>query len=602
MPFVLSLSKHTRPFDKLRANGGYIYFWVLPYEVINMKLPYGIANFEKVRTEDYFYVDKTRYIELLEHRPESSVMILRSRRFGKSLFCNMLGWYYNRRHADRFEELFAGTYIADHPTPGRSSYMMLTFNFSGINTETLENANDGFTREVRSKANQFLDVYPEHFSAKEGQRVTQQPTPSDMLRELFDLLGAKGLDQSVYVVIDEYDHFANNILSQGKAMFKELVRTDGYVRPFYEALKKGTERVVDGIFITGVLPILLDSLTSGFNIGMNLSIEREFNAMFGFTEAEIAPILAHLGEAVNSEEIRTYYDGYRFSPHAEQTVYNSDMILYYGLKYDPARRQIDSMIDPNVVSDYRKIRAVLSIGERAVEEEILTRIVERRPIAVNDITQLFVLTQETEFLFDAKALVSLLFYMGYLTIREKRGLRLYLTMPNLVLESLYLEYMQAMLMTRAQIRIDGMRRDAMMGDLVEGKIDLLIELTEQMLKGLSNRDYQQFDEKYIKVVMLSLLSNVNIYIPHSEYEVSADGYVDLYLQAAFEPEQSAHYFIELKYVKARAAKQTQKNKADDGRRQLQQYLQTDTARRIPHLQAYVLVFRKDRCVQQIQPA
>ena len=258
------------------------------------------------------------------------------------------------------------------------------------------------------------------------------------------------------------------------------------------------------------------------------------------------------------------------------------------------------MIDTNVVSDYRKIRAVLSIGDRAIEEDTLTRIVKREEIALNDITPLFILTQETEFLFDAKALVSLLFYMGYLTIAGQRGSRIYFKMPNLVLESLYLDYMQHLLMRRAQICIDNMQRDNMISDLLDGKIDLLIRLTEKMLKGLSNRDYQQFDEKYIKVVMLSLLSDVNLYIPHSEYEVSADGYIDLYLQAAFQPKQSAHYFIELKYVKARAAKQTQTRKADDGRQQLNGYLKTDSARNIPHLQSYVLVFRKDRCVQRIQ--
>ena len=564
-----------------------------------MKLPYGHANFEKIRTERYFYVDKTRYLEMLEQRPESSVIMLRSRRFGKSLFCSMLGWYYDRLHAGRFEELFGGTYIGAHPTPRRNTYMILSFNFSGINTENLANAHDGFTREVRSRIRVFLHRYPEHFSQEEEQRIIQQPRPNDMLREFFAILESHGTGPCVYAIIDEYDHFANNILSQGKTMFKDLVKTDGYVRPFYESLKKGTETVVDRIFITGVLPVLLDSLTSGFNIGKNLSTDVQFNEMFGFTEDEITPILDHLGEQVSREEVRTYYNGYQFSPYAEQTVYNSDMVLYYGTEYDPVHHRIKTMIDSNVVSDYRKIRVVLSIGDKAVEEETLTRIVKREDIVVNEITPLFILTQETEFLFDAKTLVSLLFYMGYLTIAGRRGSRISLKMPNLVLESLYLDYMQHLLMRRAQIRIDDMIRDEMISDLLDGKIDLLIELTEKMLKGLSNRDYQQFDEKYIKVVMLSLLSNVNLYIPHSEYEVGADGYVDLYLQAAFEPETSAHYFFELKYVKARAPKRTQESKEEEGRRELCTYLNTPTARRIPHLHAYLLVFRKDRCVRVI---
>ncbi len=564
-----------------------------------MKFPYGEANFYKIRTEGYFYVDKTRYIETLEQSPESHILILRSRRFGKTLFVNMLGWYYDLRHAELFEKLFNGTYIYKHPTPKRSSYMMLTFNFSGINTETLENANKGFTFQVRSSVNLFLGLYKDHFSESERQHIVRQSMPNDILTALFQNITEKGLGKCVYVTIDEYDHFANNLLSQGKQMFKDLIRTDGYVRPFYEALKKGAETVVDRMFITGVLPILLDSLTSGFNIGMNVSTEARFNEMFGFTDDDIRPILDHLGDDQCLNNLQAYYDGYRFSPRAGRSLYNSDMVLYYAMKYHPDLKSAENMIDPNVVSDYRKIRAILSIGDRDIEEQVLRQLIEEQRVTINSIAGMFILTAETEFFFDAKTLVSLLFYMGYLTIAGSDGLSIELAMPNLVLKSLYWEYMQHILLKRAQIRLEGLKHDAMTRALVAGNIEPLIELTEQFLKGLSNRDYERFDEKYIKVVMLSLLSDVNIYIPHSEYEVHADGYVDLYLQAAFKPEQSAHYFIELKYVKARAAKKTIDSKAQAGAQAMARYLNSQTARAVTNLQAYVLVFRKDRCVRRL---
>jgi hypothetical protein len=511
----------------------------------------------------------------------------------------MLGYYYDLLYLERFEELFQGTYIYEHPTPKHHTYMMLSFNFSGINTQTLENANEGFTREVRSSVRLFTGQYQKHFSEDERRRIVEQGKPNDILNELFKAVREKGLGKCIYIIIDEYDHFANNILSQGKEMFKDLVKTDGYVRPFYEVLKKGTESVVDRIFITGVMPILLDSLTSGFNIGMNVSTDKRFNEMFGFTEEEIVPILEYLDNKESREEIRRYYDGYRFSPRATTHLYNSDMILYYALRYDPETKYIESMIDTNVVSDYRKIRAILSIGDQTLEEAVLAQIVEQGSVSINEITQLFALTQETEFLFDAKALISLLFYMGYLTIADQRGPMIELTMPNVVLKSLYLDYMEYILMKRAHVRVDGLKQDEMLRDLLEGKIDLLIELTEHLLKGLSNRDYERFDEKYIKVVMLSLLSNVNLYIPHSEYEVSADGYVDLYLQAAFEPERSVHYFFELKYAKAKASKNTLDRKEHEGREKMQTYLQSPAAKTLRNLQAYVLVFRKDTCVRKI---
>ena len=340
-----------------------------------MKFPYGEANFEKIRSEGYFYVDKTRYIELLEHLQASHVVMLRSRRFGKTLFINMLGYYYDQLRADKFDALFDGLYIHSDPTPKRGSYMVLTFNFSGINTETLKNANAGFIDEIRSSVALFLERYHHHFLETEKQNILQPQTSNGIIANLFKILSRKESGKCVYVLIDEYDHLANNILSQGKEMFKDLVRTDGYVRPFYEALKVGTETVVDRMFITGVMPILLDSLTSGFNIGMNISTEEKFNEMFGFTEEEITPILEYLGTETRRERLRTYYDGYRFSPKARKRLYNSDMILFYALKYEPETDYIESMIDTNVVSDYRKIRAILSIGDRDLEEAILTRIV-----------------------------------------------------------------------------------------------------------------------------------------------------------------------------------------------------------------------------------
>lgn len=563
-----------------------------------MKLPYGIANFEKLRTEGYFYVDKTRYIELLESMPECYVILLRPRRFGKTLFANMLEWYYDRMRADRFEALFKGTYIYEHPTPKHHAHMLLTFNFSGINTETVENANRGFWVETHSGASRFVGKYNEHFTEREREDILKCDKPNDLLNVLFQKLREKGLENRLYVIIDEYDHFANNLLAQGKDLFKELVETDGYVRPFYETLKKGAESVVDRIFITGVLPILPDSLTSGFNIGMNVSADERFNEMFGFTENEITPLLEYLGDGADPDEIRTWYDGYRFSPDAEQTVYNSDMILYYGLKYNRKTKRAAHMIDPNVVSDYRKIRAILSIGERETEENALSRIVGENSVSIHEIARLFVLTRETEFLFDQDMIVSLLFYMGYLTISGKKGISIELAMPNLVLKSLYLEYMRQILARRGEFRVRDREKTRMLQELVDGKIDRLVELTEKMLKSLSNRDYQNFDEKYVKVVMLSLLSDVNVYIPRSEYEIDA-GYVDLYLQPAFEPEHSASYFIELKYAKARASQKVLDKKEREGIQQMDGYLGGDAAKAARNLQAYVLVFCKDRCARKI---
>ncbi len=276
------------------------------------------------------------------------------------------------------------------------------------------------------------------------------------------------------------------------------------------------------------------------------------------------------------------------------------MVLYYGVSCDPQDHYIETMIDPNVASDYRKIRAILSVGEKASEEEVLTQIVQNKAVSVGKIQQQFVLTWQTEFLFDKGSLKSLLFYMGYLTISGARGPKIILKMPNLVLESLYLEYMERLLTIRGEVRLDSDDKTEMLEQLLAGNPDMLITLTEQLLRGLSNRDYQRFDEKYIKVVMLSLLSDVDIYIPHSEYEVSADGYADIYLQAVFEPERSAHFFLELKYAKAKAGTRRLDTLEREAGEQMRKYLGSDTARAIPNLQPHILIFRKDRCVRKIR--
>jgi hypothetical protein len=226
-------------------------------------------------------------------------------------------------------------------------------------------------------------------------------------------------------------------------MFKDLVKTDGYARPFYEVLKKGTEHVVDRLFITGVMPIPLDSLTSGFNIAKNMSTDARFNEMFGFTEDEIRPILNYLDNAESLEHIRTYYDGYRFSPEAEQTVYNSDMIVNYGFNSDPKTKRSNIRITPDPEKDVRNLHAILSLGGKEFEEEILLRIVERNSVLIHGLSRAVTFPQEASEWWDNTVLIRLLFYMGYLTIAGKRGIAIELKVPNRAVKHLYEEYMQA---------------------------------------------------------------------------------------------------------------------------------------------------------------
>ena len=240
------------------------------------KLPYGISNYEELIEDNYYYVDKTKYIEKLENLAEKRIMFLRPRKFGKTLFTSTIENYYDINKKEKFEKLYGETYIGKNPTPLQNSYYILKFNFSGIDTETEETTLRGFRREVASSIKVFVEKYGLDFF------VNFEDDAENILDNLIKAFSYQKSEKKIYVIVDEYDHFANELLSFNTTKFKELVSKNGKVRKWYEILKKGTESVVDRIFITGVAPITLDSLTSGFNICSDKTMDERFrgNARF----------------------------------------------------------------------------------------------------------------------------------------------------------------------------------------------------------------------------------------------------------------------------------------------------------------------------------
>ena len=234
------------------------------------KLPTGISNYEELVRDNCIYVDKTMYIKKLEDLSDKRIMFFRPRKFGKTLFTSTLQNYYDIAKTDKFEELFKNTYIGKNPTKEKNSYHILRFNFSGIDTENEETTMRGFKREVSSSINAFVKKYNLDFF------VNTEDDAENILDNLIKSFEYQKLEQKMYVIIDEYDHFANELSSFNTGKFKELVSKNGKVRKWYEILKKGTESVVDRIFITGVAPITLDSLTSGFNICSDKTMDERF--------------------------------------------------------------------------------------------------------------------------------------------------------------------------------------------------------------------------------------------------------------------------------------------------------------------------------------
>ena len=296
------------------------------------RLPSGISDYERLITDNYYYVDKTLYIEKLENYPNPNVMFLRPRKFGKTLFTSTLENYYDVLKKDKFDTLFSDTYIGKNPTSSKNRYYILKFNFAGIDTNSIGSTIESFKQKVILSINSFIEKYNINFF------INSDLTSEALLGNIFEAFRFQKPNEKIYVIIDEYDHFANELLGFNVSGFKDLVSKNGKVRKWYEILKEGTESVVDRIFITGVAPITLDGMTSGFNIVSDITRDARFNEMMGFTKKELIEMMEHQG--ITSEKIdellpvmKENYDGYRFSLDAEEKMYNSNMTLYFLNQY-----------------------------------------------------------------------------------------------------------------------------------------------------------------------------------------------------------------------------------------------------------------------------
>lgn len=299
-----------------------------------MKLPYGLMDFKEIILGDYLYIDKTKYLEILEECGDKYNFIVRPRRFGKSLFLSLLKYYYDELYSKDFTSLFNKLYIGKNPTVLKNSFLVLSLDFSGLDTDSKAAFKESFRWCL---LHHITDFFYEHESVftfiSIDSCITELKTLHDIKAIIdFFLIQVKRTGRILFLLIDEYDHFANDILAMGdNSYYTELIRARGFVRDFYETVKSGAKSVIDRIFITGISPVMLDDLTSGYNISSNITTDFRFNEMFGFTETEVQLILTLTGlkEKVRICELRNYYNGYLFSADSDLKVYNPDMVLYY---------------------------------------------------------------------------------------------------------------------------------------------------------------------------------------------------------------------------------------------------------------------------------
>ena len=549
---------------------------------MNLKMPYGISNYEELITENYYYVDKTKYIEKLEELPEKRIMFLRPRKFGKTLFTSVLENYYDKNKIDSFEKLYGNTYIGKNTTKLKNSYCILRFNFSGIDTSTEEATIRGFKKEVASSIEVFINRYNLEF------HVNKEDEAENILDNLFKSFYIQKPQDKIYVIIDEYDHFANELLGFNPEQFRGLVSKNGKVRKWYEILKKGTETVVDRIFITGVAPITLDSLTSGFNIGTDITQDEEFNEMIGFTEEELKEILKNQEISLKEQEkiipiMKENYDGYKFCLKAKNQIYNSNMCLYFLSRYIRLGEIPDKLIDTNIASDYSKIGKMLDLCKGENRLEILRKTVQGEPI-VNTIVEKFNPAIE----FTENDMISMLYYLGYLTISGELVGIPELTIPNKVMKEIYADYFMQMMDKEAEFRIDNNANQEILIQLAkEGRIDKIVEILKIYLNNLSNRDLIKFDEKYIKLIFYCIAMNIKAYSTKSEMEVNRN-YPDILLVPRDSSKGYKAVMVEFKYIKkGEVAKLEDKQK--EAREQIERYSSFEDIKDIQGLRKYTIV-------------
>ena len=513
------------------------------------QLPYGISDFETVMQDGLYYVDKTMYIPLLEDQPRN-LMFIRPRRFGKSLLLSMLKTYYDKAKKDKFEELFGSLWIGQHPTPlmGRYEVMHLDFSQIGGTIDELPRRFDDFlARKLNAFVRKYASDYPDYF-IKEFFEATSGNDKLTMITTT-----ANDLRIPMYLIIDEYDNFTNVVLSEkGEEVYHQMTHAEGFYRDVFKKFKGTFER----IFFTGVSPVTLDDLTSGFNIGWNITTKRAFDKMLGFSTEDVREMFAYYKDAGSLSadcdieamiaDMKPWYDNYCFAKECLEEpnrVFNSDMVLYYLRSYIEDGHAPEVMLDPNTKTDYNKLKKLIQLDRLDGDRKGILRQIAEEGEIVSEIVPSF----PASALVKPEMFISLLFYYGMLTIKGTRGARLILSIPNNNVRLQYYNFLMEEYGKRCSIEVirlqdgfDSMAFDGNWRDALQYLCDCYKQLS-------SVRDSIE-GERNIQGFFMAYLSLCSYYITAPELELS-HGFCDFFLLPNMTHYQANHsYIIELKYL------------------------------------------------------
>ena len=516
---------------------------------IAKRVPYGVSNFKKIIKFNQYYVDKTMYIPMLEDQPDY-LMFIRPRRFGKSLFLSMLETYYDCNLKDQFKELFGELWIGSHPTPLQGEFQVLTLDFSQVGGD-IEHLEENFNSYCGFCFDSFMRRYKEYYGEKVAEQVYAETQSHNKLAIIQKNAAEKGYP--LYLIIDEYDNFTNTVLNElGEEVYHAMTHASGFYRDYFKKFKGS----FDKIFMMGVSPVTLDDVTSGFNIGWNISTKPKFDKMLGFSTEDVREMFTKYREAEKIpadsdveamiEEIKPWYDNYCFAEEclkSDVRVFNCDMVLYYLRNYMDYGCAPKQMIDPNTKTDYNKMKKLLQLdildGDR---KGVINKIAEEGEI-VTSLYQTFSAFEMTK----PEVFPSLLFYYGMLTIKQLLGDQLVLGIPNNNVRKQYYTYLLEQY--QAQKYIDINRVGTLLTNMsFDGKWEPVLSFISKAYENVSAVRDGIEAERNLQGFFMAYLYLSSYYIIAPELELS-HGFCDFFMLPDLTHYPSKHsYIIELKVL------------------------------------------------------
>ena len=548
------------------------------------RIPYGMMNFAVIRRDDCYYVDKTRFIPIIENA-DKFFFFIRPRRFGKSLTVSMLQHYYDIAAKDKFDALFGDLYIGKYPTRDRNSYLVLYLNFSGIVGE-LHNYRKGLDAHCQTMFDYFCDIYADYLPQGIKEKLDEKEGAVEQFEYLFT--ECNKTNQRIYLFIDEYDHFTNAILADPESLHRYTNEThgEGYLRAFFNKVKAGTYSSIERCFITGVSPVTMDDLTSGFNIGTNYSLSPKFNEMIGFTEEEVRQMLtyysttSHFNHTVDEllDMMKPWYDNYCFAQgrYGETTMYNSNMVLYFVKNYlDNDGKAPQNMIESNIRIDYEKLRMLIRKDKEFAHDASIIQTLVNQGYITGDLKDSFPATSIT----NPDNFVSLLYYFGMLTISGTYKGKTKLTIPNQVVREQLYAYLLSTY-DEADLNFSSYEKNELSSSLAyDGSWQAYFGYIADCLKRYASQRDKQKGEFFVHGFSLAMTAQNRFYRPISEQDTQA-GYVDIFLCPLLEiySDMKHSYIVELKYAKYKDPERRVEELRQEAIAQANRYADTETVK------------------------